>query len=131
MKLIIIDASVWVRLARSSFAGPIINRINLYGFLPVLNSYLLSEVHHALLKNNWATSKQADTFINYLKTTSLLVAEHSVYRLSPDPRDNYLFDLAIQHNCAFIISDDTEPLALPLKPVPVKSCNWFLKQFPV
>ncbi len=55
MKLIIVDAGVWVRLARSSFAGPIINRINLYGFLPVLNSYLLSEVHHALLKNNWAT----------------------------------------------------------------------------
>jgi putative PIN family toxin of toxin-antitoxin system len=131
MKLIIIDAGVWVRLARSSFAKPITDRIVEFGILPVMNNYLLSEVHEALIKNNWATQRQADTFVAYIKSLGLFVTEHSVYRLSPDPKDNYLIDLAVQHNCAFIITDDAKLLSLPLLPIPVKSCNWFLKRFPV
>lgn len=131
MKFIIIDACVWVRFARSSYAKPIIDRIIVYGILPILNNYLLSEVHEALLNNNWANLKQADLFIGYIKSSGLFVAEHSVYRLSPDPKDNYLIDLAVQHNCALIISDDSELLSCQILPVQVKSGNWFLKQFPV
>ena len=131
MITIVIDAGVWVRMARSDFAKPIIDRIDLYQFLPVLNNYLLSEIHNALIKNGWTTIKQADLFIFFVKKLSRFVSEQPVYRLSPDPKDNYLFDLAVQHQCNFIISDDAELLSFPLKPVLVKSCNWFLKQFPV
>jgi hypothetical protein len=42
MKFIVIDAGVWVRLARSAFAAPIVERIEMYGFMPVVNNYLLS-----------------------------------------------------------------------------------------
>ncbi len=51
----VIDAGVWIRLARSGFAKPLIMRCKQYKMLPVLNNYLLSEVHDALLKNKWAT----------------------------------------------------------------------------
>ena len=131
MKLIVIDAGVWVRMARSILAEPLILRCKIYELVPVLNNYLLAEVHDALLKNKWATIRQADVFVNYMKESSLFVTENAVYRLSPDPKDNYLFDLAVQSNCAFIISDDTDLLSFALQPVEVKSCNWFLKQFPV
>jgi predicted nucleic acid-binding protein len=131
MKLIVIDAGVWIRLARSNFSRPITTRLTQYFLLPVVNNYLLSEIHNALIKNNWATLKQADLFVDYVKEFCLYVAERPVFRLSPDPKDNYLIDLAVQHNCAFIISDDTELLAIPLLPIHIKSCNWFLKHFPL
>jgi putative PIN family toxin of toxin-antitoxin system len=131
MKFIVIDASVWIRMARSAYAAPLIDRIVLYQLMPVLNSYLLSEVHDALLKNKWATVKQAEFFIDYIKKLSFYVTENVVFRLSPDPKDNYLFDLAVQYNCPFIVSDDTVLLSFLMQPVKVKSCNWFLKYFPV
>ncbi len=131
MKFIVIDASVWIRMARSAYAAPLIDRIALYQFMPVLNNYLLSEVHDALLKNKWATVKQADFFIDYMKKLSFYVTENVVFRLSPDPKDNYLFDLAVQFNCPFIVSDDSVLLSFLMQPVKVKSCNWFLKYFPV
>jgi predicted nucleic acid-binding protein len=131
MKLIIIDAGVWIRLARSGFAKPIIARCKHYRMLPVLNNYLLSEVHNALLKNKWATIKQADFFVQYMKELSFYVTETVTFRLSPDPKDNYLFDLAVQYNCPFIVSDDSALLSFLSPPVKVKSCNWFLKHFPI
>ena len=73
----------------------------------------------------------ADAVISYIKRITLVVAERAVYGISPDPKDNYIFDLAIQTNSIFIISDDTKLLRFKLKPIPVHSTNWFLKKFPV
>lgn len=131
MKFIVIDASVWVRLARANFAFPIVERIDKYGFIPVVNNYLLSEVHDALLNKKWATLKQADLFVSFMETLSLFEVEEAIFRISPDPKDNYLFDLAIQTNALFIISDDLLLLNFPLQPKIVKTCNWFLKHYPV
>ncbi len=75
--------------------------------------------------------KQADLFIQYMKELSLFMAETTIYRLSPDPKHNYLFDLAVQYNCPFIVSDDMALLSFLMPPVKVKSCNWFLKFFPI
>lgn len=49
--------------------------------------------------------KQAMGVINFIKRISTTHIGQGVYRLSPDPKDNYLFDLAIQNNCPFIITD--------------------------
>ena len=65
-----------------------------------------------------------------MKESSLFITEQSVYGLSPYPKDNYLFDLAVQSNCAFIISYNTDLLSFTMQSVEVKSCNWFLKNFP-
>lgn len=74
--------------------------------------------------------KQAIAVISIIKRVAFNYVETAIYRLSPDPKDNYLFDLAIQNNCVFIITDDTELLHLRLKPIPIHSSNWFLKTFP-
>lgn len=76
-------------------------------------------------------TEQATKVIDFIKKISLVITERAVYRLSPDPKDNYLFDLAIQNNCVFIISDDNKLLQLKLKPIPIHSTSWFLKKFAV
>ena len=97
--------------------------------MPVANNYLLSEIFTAIVENGWMTEKKATLVIDFIRKIALMTTESAVYRLSPDPKDNYLFDLAVQNNCVFIITDDSLLLQLPLKPVPVHSSAWFLKTF--
>lgn len=131
MHKIVIDANVWIRFARFQNLQPLLNRLDLYHISPIANCYLLSEVFEVLVEKNWMTERVAMKIVEFIGRVCVLTTENAVYRLSPDPKDNYLFDLAVQSNCAFIISDDTNLLSFTMQPVEVKSCNWFLKQFPV
>jgi putative PIN family toxin of toxin-antitoxin system len=131
MFTIIVDANVWIRYSRAKDIVPLINRFTAYNIVPVANNYLLSEVFAAVVENNWMNEKQANNIVLFIRKVALMVVETAVYGISPDPKDNYLFDLAIQNNCVFIISDDTRLLQFQLKPVPVHTTNWFLKTFPI
>jgi predicted nucleic acid-binding protein len=75
--------------------------------------------------------KNARNLIEFIRKISLSVNEKAVYGISPDPKDNYLFDVAIQNGCVFLITDDTELLQFTLKPIPVHTSSWFLKNFPI
>ncbi len=63
--------------------------------------------------------------ISFISKVALMTTENVVYPLSPDPKDNYLFDLAVQNTCVFIISDDGELVQFSLKPVAVNTSGWF------
>ena len=130
MNSIIIDANVWIRFARFKNLHPLLNRLDTHNLIPVVNRYLLSEVFEALVRKNWMNDKTAFATIQFIENISVVNKGKAVYRLSPDPKDNYLIDLAVQENCIFIISDDTFLLSFSLSPIPVKNCNWFFKQFP-
>lgn len=121
MYKIVIDANVWIKYARSKNIAPLLNRLSAYNLLPVANNYLLSEVFTAVIENKWMPEKVAFNLVDFIRKVTLITTEHAVFRLSPDPKDNYLFDLAIQNNCVFIISDESFLLQLELKPIPVHS----------
>ena len=131
MYKIVIDANVWIKYARIKNIAPLLDRLVVYGFLPVINNYLLSEVFDALLENKWMKEKNADLVIEFMKKISFPVIEKAIYRMSPDPKDNYLFDLAVQNNCVFLVTDDSGLLQFTLKPIPVHPSEWFLKTFPI
>lgn len=76
------------------------------------------------------SAKQATLVIQFIAKISLKTVEKAVFALSPDVEDNYLFDLAIQNNCVFIITNEKRLLSIKLKPLPIFSGNWFIKQFP-
>ena len=131
MYLIIIVANIWIKFARARNIAPLLERLVTYQFIPVVNNYLLVEIFDALVENKWMHKKQATDIVNFIRKVALIITEKAVYRLSPDPKDNYLFDLAVQNNCVFIISDDSKLLQFKLKPISVHSSSWFLKKFPV
>lgn len=131
MYSVIFDANVWIKYARVREIAPLLDRLVRYDFLPIVNNYLIAEIFEALVENKWMSELQAKATTEFIKKVTLVITERAVYRLSPDPKDNYLFDLAIQNNCVFIISDDSKLLHLKLKPVPVHTTNWFLKKFPI
>ena len=131
MYFVIVDANIWIKYARSKNIAPLLDRLFIYHFLPVVNNYLVAEIFNALTDNKWMNKNQATQIIDFIKKIALVMTEQAVYRLSPDPKDNYLFDLAIQNNCVFIISDDSKLLRFTIKPIPVYSTTWFLKKFPL
>jgi putative PIN family toxin of toxin-antitoxin system len=131
MYSILVDANVWIKYARSKDIAPLISRFVNYRFIPITNNYLLGEIFNALVENRWMDTKQATSLITFIRKVTYGVTEKAIYGISPDPKDNYLFDLAIQNNCLFIISDDSELLQFKLKPIRVHSTNWFLKNFPL
>ncbi len=65
-----------------------------------------------------------------IKTVVSGTTETAIFRLSKDPKDNYIFDLAIQNNCRFIVSDDRLLRETSLKPIPVRTTSWFIKHYP-
>ena len=77
------------------------------------------------------TEKKAHGIIEFIGKVSISFAGKAVFAISPDSKDNYLFDLAVQNNCLFLIMDDTALLKFNLKPVAVHTSAWFLKTFPV
>jgi len=131
MYKLVVDANVWIRFARTKNISPLLDRFVMYRFLPVANNYLLAEVFDALVRNKWMDEMQATNLVSLIRKITYPVAERAVYGISPDPEDNYLFDIAVQNNCVFIISDDNRLLQFKLKPVPVHGTSWFLKKFPV
>lgn len=125
MYKIVIDASVWIKYARIKKIEPLLNRFIIYNFIAITNNYLFSEIFNALIENKWMHKSQAVHIIDFIRKITFIDVEAAVYAISPDPKDNYLFDLAIQNNCAFIISDDTNLLKFKLKPIPVYSSIGF------
>src|SRR3982750_2474103 len=123
MYKIVIDANVWIKYARAKDIAPLLNRLLTYHLVPIVNSYLLSEVFDAIVENKWMHERGANMVIDFIMKIAITDIETSIYAISPDPKDNYLFDLAIQNNCAFIISDDNLLLNFALSPVPVHSCS--------
>ena len=107
MPKIIIDANVWIKYARSKNISPLINRMVEYHFLPVINNYLLTEIFNALIENKWMSEKKAHAITEFIRKVSISFVERAVFGISPDPEDNYLFDLAVQNNCLFLITDDS------------------------
>lgn len=131
MYRIVIDANIWIRYARSRNIAPLLNILISYNFLPVINNYLLSEIFNVLVENKWMHENDALKVVSFIQKIAFTDVERAVYALSPDPKDNFLFDLAVQNNCVFILTDDTKLLNVQLKPLPVYSSNWFQKKFPV
>lgn len=86
MYKVVIDANVWIRYARIKDIKPLLDRFIAYDFLPVVNNYLLSEIHNVVTDNKWMHPANAERMIDFIRKISLETAGKAVYALSPDPK---------------------------------------------
>jgi len=70
MYLIIIDANVWIKFARTKNIAPLLDRLVSYQLLPVVNNYLLSEIFDALVGNKWMSKTQGGANDDKLSLTA-------------------------------------------------------------
>ena len=63
-----------------------------------------------------------DIFLFYTNISEFCYTEPK-FKDCPDPKDNFLFDLAIQENAKYLVSGDTDVLETPVKSEKFKICK--------
>lgn len=122
-----IDSSVWVKYAGHFKIATLLNCINTNSLVVFADNYLLSEIHEALVTGFDFSFSEADKAIHLVESISLITAPRNVYRFSPDPKDNYLYDICIQNNCMYLITNDKELLMDKHAPFLRKTDAWLKK----
>ncbi len=110
---IVLDTNIWVSyfMAGKHFALANIifsNNLNIY-----TNDTLITELKDVLNrpKINKYLKVPVNELISFHKELCIFHKTKQLYSLSPDPNDNFLFDLAIQTNSKYVVTGDKLILA--------------------
>ena len=123
-----IDSCVWVKYAGHFKTATLLQYIIENRLLVYADNYLLGEIHQALTgKFNFIMS-EADKIIQLISPFIIIDTARSIYRLSKDAKDNYLYELCIQNNCRYLITIDKEILADTNAPFIRKTDAWLKKK---
>lgn len=123
-----IDSCVWVKYAAHFKTATLLRYIIENNLLVYADNYLLGEIHQALIEKFNFTIIEADKIIQLISPFIILDTARSVYRLSKDAKDNYLYDLCIQNNCRYLVTIDKEILADNNAPFIRKTDAWLKKR---
>ncbi len=108
-----------------------VNAINLFDLFVFIDNELLVE-----LENNIADClmiKDVDPVIilKAIKAATLYTITQPGFVDSPDPKDNFLFDLALQTESEVIVTQEKSLLSFTGSPVAIHDIKWFKENFPV
>jgi putative PIN family toxin of toxin-antitoxin system len=123
-----IDSCVWVKYAGHFRTTTLLRYIIENNLLVYADNYLLGEIHQALIEKFNFTTSEADKIIQLISPFIIIDTAQSIYRLSKDAKDNYLYDLCIQNNCRYLITIDKEILADTNAPFIRKTDAWLKKR---
>jgi putative PIN family toxin of toxin-antitoxin system len=123
-----IDSCVWVKYAGHLKTSSLLRCVAESNLVIYADNYLLGEVHDALIEGFGFTIKEADKIIQLISPFIIIIPPRNIYRLSKDPKDNYLYDLCIQNNCRYLITIDKEILADTSAPFIRKTDAWLKKR---
>lgn len=126
-KICCIDSCVWVKYAGHFKTSTLLRYITENNLIVYADNYLLSEVHAALIQGFDFSIRQADKIIQLISPFIVIIAPRNIYRLSKDPKDNFLYDLCIQYNCQYLITIDKEILKDTNAPFLRKTDAWLKK----
>lgn len=128
---LVIDTSVYINYCTHNKLYRLMLAIDRYDITVFINQELIRE-----LQNNIVSAlKTSDTNASLL-LEAILEAAHffetiPLFTSSPDPKDNFLFDLALQTNSRVIVTQEKALLNFKNSPVPVHDIKWFKESFPV
>jgi putative PIN family toxin of toxin-antitoxin system len=127
----VLDTSVLLKYTTHSKLYRLLNIVIRYKIIIYINDNLKAELQKNLpkvIKNPTVPYSEILEDILFLTT---YFPTKDLFDKSPDPKDNFLFDLAIQSGSEVIVSDEKKLLAFQESPVPVRSLGWFKDTFPI
>ena len=122
-----IDSCVWIKYAGHFKISTLLSWIKDNGLIVYADNYLLSEIHEALIIGFKFSIHEADSIVRIISPFIILTTPKNIYRLAPDPEDNYLYDLCIQNNCTHLITVDRQILSDLHAPFIRKTDAWLRK----
>jgi len=127
----VLDTSVILKYATHSKLYRLLNIVITYNIVIYVNADLVSELKRNLPKAIRFPSVPHEEILTDILFFTTFFNTTDSFSQSPDPKDNFLFDLAMQTNSEVIISDEKVLLSFEDSPVPVRSLGWFKETFPI
>ncbi len=66
-----------------------------------------------------------------VKEATIFSITQPAFTKSPDPKYNFLFDLALQTNSEVIVTQEKALLSFENSPVPIRNLKWFKETYPI
>ena len=128
---LVIDTSVFISYSIYKKMYRIFDAIKTYHLMVYVNEELINEYFDNLRYINKYTPYELEDLMTAFTDLSIFVKVEKQFNQSPDPKDNFLFDIAIQTNSEVIVSQEKALLQFANTPVPVHDIKWFKETFPV
>lgn len=132
-KHLVIDTSVYINYTRHQKLYRLIDAILTYDLVVYISSALIDELERNIPLTSAVELPQAvyDGYLHTIKSICITFEPVQIYTNSPDPKDNFLWDLAIQTNSEIIVTKEAALLNFKSSPIPVHTIQWFKETYPV
>jgi putative PIN family toxin of toxin-antitoxin system len=130
-KNLVIDTSVYINYTRHQKLYRLINAIFTYDLTIFISPELIDELERNI-KITSAVELPGIVYKGYLKTikaSCIIFAPSRGYKESPHPKDNFLFDLALQTESEIIVTKETVLLNFNNSPIPIRDIKWFKETY--
>jgi putative PIN family toxin of toxin-antitoxin system len=113
----VFDVNIWLRYFISGKSEKIIDMIENNNVFFCRSAELMLELKEVINRPKFAKYFPNGTkeHVLFVEQVSELFHTQPLFDQCPDPKDNYLFDLAYQSHSNFLVSDDKKVLATPVK----------------
>jgi putative PIN family toxin of toxin-antitoxin system len=113
----VFDVNIWLSYFISGKSEQIIDMMENNDVFFYRSVELMSELIDVIKRPKFVKyfSNGTEEHIIFVKQVAELFLTQSIFDQCPDPKDNYLFDLAYQSHSDFLVSGDKKLLAVPVK----------------
>lgn len=132
-KQLVIDTSVFINYTRHQKLYRIINTILTYDLSVYVSSALIDELEKNIPVTSVVELPQSvyDGYVETIKASCIIFEPVLQYKNSPDAKDNFLFDLALQTNSEIIVTKEKALLNFANSPIPIHDIKWFKETYPL
>ncbi len=125
----VIDTSVYLTYASYDKIYRLENAVTMYELVVYINQQLLDELQSNLPKVIVAKDVSAKKLLDIISSFTVEVDVKPIFKESPDPKDNFLFDLALQTGSEVIVTQEKALLGFAKSPIPIRNIKWFKENF--
>ena len=127
----VIDTSVYLTYATYNKIFRLISAIQVYSLEVYINDEILNELADNIAGCIRVPDADTDIILQAIRKATIYTITTSEFKDSPDPKDNFLFDLALQTGSEVIVTQEKALLGFKNSPVPVHNLKWFKENYPV
>ncbi|CAN5260075.1 hypothetical protein BH11BAC6_BH11BAC6_07000 [soil metagenome] len=127
----ILDTSVYLTYAAYDKIYRLVNAVIIYELSIFINQTLLDELEKNTARVLRLDSVTVEKIMKEILSFTTFVTTLPAYSNSPDPKDNFLFDLALQTQSEVIVTQEKALLNFEQSPVAIHDLKWFKETFPV
>ncbi len=128
---LIIDTSVYFNYIFYNKMYRLINAIIQHELTVYINRNLEQELYRNIPKALKKSAIDIDPMeiIDLIKSVTFYIETTPSFKSSPDPKDNFLFDLALQTQSDAIVTKEKALLEFINSPVEIHDIKWFKERF--